>query len=133
MGCPLAEDNLRPWSGGASSMAQCPGMDLYFSSEMQEIAGPVSTRKTVSEPSMVPERCGLVSMTSGGVMAKREQTYSSALTTGFLQGVLLNALVLALVDVGTLGSANCQKALSNGFPDGSPLSFACGVSLEISA
>ena len=66
-------------------------------------------------------------------MAKREQTYSSALTTGFLQGVLLNALVLALVDVGTLGSANCQKALSKGFPDGSPLSFACGVSLEISA
>ena len=108
-------------------------MDLYFSSEMQEIADPVSTRNTVSEPSMVPERCGLVSMTSGGVMAKREQTYSSALTTGFLQGVLLNALVLALVDVGTLGSANCQKALSNGFPDGSPLSFACGVSLEISA
>ena len=102
-------------------------MDLYFSSEMQEIADPVSTRKTVSEPSMVPERCGLVSMTSGGVMAKREQTYISALTNGFLQGVLLNA------HAGILGSANCQKALSKGFPDGSPLSFACGVSLEISA
>ena len=114
-------------------MAQCPGMDLYFSLEMQEIADPVSTRKTVSEPSMVPERCGRVSMTSGGVMAKREQTYSSALTNGFLQGVLLNAFVLALVDEGTLGSANCQKALSKGFPDGSPRSLAWGVSLEISA
>ena len=114
-------------------MAQCPGMDPYFSSEMQEIADPVSTRKTVSEPSMVPERCGLVSMTSGGVMAKREQTYSSALTNGFRQGVLLNALALALVDEGTLGSANRQNALSKGFPEGSPLSFACGVILEISA
>ena len=47
IGCPLAEDSLSPWSGGASSIAQCPGMDLYFSSEMQEIADPVSTRKSV--------------------------------------------------------------------------------------
>ena len=108
-------------------------MDLYFSSEMQEIADPVSTRKIVSDPSMVPARCGRVSKTSGGVMAKREQTYSSALTNGFLQGVLLNALVLALIDEGIFGSANCQNALSKGFPDGSPLSLAWGVSLEISA
>ena len=75
----------------------------------------------MSEPSMVPARCGRVSRTSGGVMAKREQTYSSALTNGFLQGVLLNAFVLALVDEGIIGSANCQKALSKGFPDGSSL------------
>ena len=108
-------------------------MDLYFSSEMQEIADPVSTRKIVSDPLMVPERCGRVSRTPGGVMAKREQMYSSALTNGFLQEVLLNVFVLALVDEGIFGSANCQNALSKGFPDGSPLSFAWGVSLEISA
>ena len=66
-------------------------------------------------------------------MVKREQTYSSALTNGFLQGVLLNAFVLALMDVGILGSASCQKALSKGLWDGSPLSLTCGVSLEISA
>ena len=81
MGCPLADDNLRPWSGGASSMAQCPGMDLYFSSEMQEIADPVSTRKTVSEPSMVPERCGLVSMTSGDALSRPPQPLCSILDT----------------------------------------------------
>ena len=74
IGCPLAEDSLSPWSGGASSIAQCPGMDLYFSSEMQEIAYPVSTRKIVSDPLIVPARCSRVSRTSGGVMAKREQT-----------------------------------------------------------
>ena len=108
-------------------------MDLYFSSDMQEIADPVSTRNMVSDPSMVPERCGRVSRTSGGVMVKREQTYSSALTNGFLHGVLLNVFVLALVDEGILGSANCQNALSNGLPDGLPLSFAWGVSREISA
>ena len=84
-------------------------------------------------PSMVPERCGRVSRTSGGVMAKREHTYSSALTNGFLHGGLLNVFVLALVDEGILGSANCQNALPNGFPDGSPLSLAWGVSREISA
>ena len=33
-------------------------------------------------------------------MLKREHTYSSALTNGFLQGVLLNALVLALTNLG---------------------------------
>ena len=66
-------------------------------------------------------------------MVNREQAYSSALTNGFLHGVLLNVFVLALVDEGILGSANCQNALSNGFPDGSPLSLAWGVSLEISA
>ena len=75
-------------------------MDLYFSSEMQEIADPVLTRKFVSDPSMVLERCGRVSRTSGGVMVKREHTYSSALTNGFLHGVLLNVFVLALVDEG---------------------------------
>ena len=47
--------------------------------------------------------------------------------------VLLNAFVLALVDEGILGSANCQNALSKGLPDGSPLSLFCGVSLEMSA
>ena len=66
-------------------------------------------------------------------MVKREQTHSSALTNGFLQGVLLNAFVLALTDVGIAGSASCQKALSKGFWDSSPLSLTCGVSLEISA
>ena len=66
-------------------------------------------------------------------MVKREQTYSSKLTNGFLQGVLLNAFVLALTDDGIVGSASCQKALSKGFCDGSPLSLTCGVSLEISA
>ena len=100
---------------------------------MQEIADPLLTRNMVSDPSMVPERCGRVSRTSGGVMVKREQTYSSALTNGFLHGVLLNVFILALVDEGILGSANCQNALSNGFPDGSPLSLACRVSREISA
>ena len=74
-----------------------------------------------------------MSKTSGGVIVKREQTYSSALTNGFLHGVLLNVFVLALVDEGILGSANCQNALLKGFPDGSPLSLAWGVSLEISA
>ena len=74
-----------------------------------------------------------MSSTSGGVMVKREQTYSSALTNGFLQGVLLNAFVLALTDVGIVGSASCQKALSKGFWDGSSLSLTCGVSLGISA
>ena len=73
-----------------------------------------------------------MSSTSGGVMVKREQTYSSALTNGFLQGVLLNALVLALMDLGIVASASCQNALSKGFWD-APLSFTCGVSLEISA
>ena len=87
----------------------------------------------MSDPSSVPLRWGRVSTTSGGVMVKREHTYSSALTNGFLQGVLLNAFVLALVDEGTLGSASCQKALSKGFPDGSPLSLDWGFSLEISA
>ena len=62
-----------------------------------------------------------MSSTSGGVMVKRKQTYSSMLTNGFLQGVLLNAFVLALTDDGIVGSASCQKALLNGFPDGSPL------------
>ena len=100
---------------------------------MHEIADPVSTRKMVSEPSIVPVRCGRVSKTSGGVIVKREQTYSSALMNGFRQGVLLNAFVLALVDEGILGSANCQNALSKGLPDGSPLSLFCGVSLEMSA
>ena len=66
-------------------------------------------------------------------MVKRGQTSSSALTNGFLHGVLLNAFVLALTDDGIVGSASCQKALSNGFWDSSPLSFLCGVSLEISA
>ena len=66
-------------------------------------------------------------------MVKREHTYSSALTNGFLQGVLLNTLVLALTDLGIVGSASCQKALSKGFWDGSPLSLTCGVNLEISA
>ena len=61
-----------------------------------------------------------MSSTSGGVMVKREHTYSSALTNGFLQGVLLNALVLALTDLGIVGSASCQKALSKGFWDGYP-------------
>ena len=70
-----------------------------------------------------------MSSTSGGVMVKREQAYSSALMNGFLHGVLL----LALTDEGIVGSASCQKALSNGFCDGSPLSLTCGVSLEISA
>ena len=74
-----------------------------------------------------------MSKTSGGVIVKREQTYSSALTNGFLHGVLLNAFVLALVDDGILGSANCQNALSKGLPAGSPLSLFCGVSLEMSA
>ena len=74
-----------------------------------------------------------MSNTSGGVIVKSEETYSSALTNGFLQGVLRNAFVLALTDDGIVGSASCQKALSNGFPDGSPLSLFCGVSLEISA
>ena len=72
-----------------------------------------------------------MSSTSGGVMVKREHTYSSALTNGFLQGVLLNALVLT--DPGIVGSASCQNTLSKGFWDGSPLSFTCGVNLEISA
>ena len=82
---------------------------------MQEMAEPESTRKTVSTPSKVPDRCGRVSRTSGGVRAKREQTYRSALTIGFLHGVLLNvdALVLSALDVP--GSTSCQKALSNGF------------------
>ena len=66
-------------------------------------------------------------------MVKREQTYSSALTNGFLQGVLLNAFVLALMGVGIIGSASCQKALLKGFWDGLPLCLTCGVSLEISA
>ena len=74
-----------------------------------------------------------MSSTSGGVMVKREQTYSSALTNGFLQGVLQNAFVLALTNDGIVGCASCQKALPKGFCDGSPLSFTCGVSLEISA
>ena len=74
-----------------------------------------------------------MSSTSGRVMVKREQTYSSALTNGFMQGVLLNAFVLALTDDGIVGSASCQKTLSNGFCNGSPLSLTCGVSLEISA
>ena len=74
-----------------------------------------------------------MSKTSGGVIVKREQTYSSALTNGFLQGVLRNAFVLALVDEGILECANCQNALSNGLSDGSSLSLLCGVSLEISA
>ena len=87
----------------------------------------------MSDPSMVPARCGRVSRTSGGVMAKREQTYSSALTNGFRQGALLNAFELALVDDGIVGSANCQNALSEGLPAGSPLSLFCGVSLEMSA
>ena len=68
-----------------------------------------------------------------GVMVNREQTYSSALTNGFRQGALLNVFVLALVDEDTLGSANCQNALSKGLPAGSPLSLFCGVSLVISA
>ena len=55
-----------------------------------------------------------MSSTSGGVMVKMEQTYSSVLMNGFLQGVLLNAFVLALTDVGIVGSASCQKALSKG-------------------
>ena len=74
-----------------------------------------------------------MSSTSGGVMVKREHTYSRALTNGFLHGVPLNALMLALTDEGIVGSASCQKALSKGFCDGSPLSLTCGVSLEISA
>ena len=71
--------------------------------------------------------------TSGGVIVNREQTYSSALTNGFRQGAPLNAFVLALVDDGILGSGNCQNALSEGLPAGSPLSLFCGVSLEMSA
>ena len=82
---------------------------------------------------MVPDRCGRVSMTSGGVMAKREQTYSSALTNGFLQGVLLNAFVLALIDEGILGSANCQKALSKRLSRRFAPLLGLGVNLEISA
>ena len=41
---------------------------------MQEMAEPESTRKIVSTPSRVPDRCGRVSRTSGGVREKREQT-----------------------------------------------------------
>ena len=48
-----------------------------------------------------------MSSTSGRVMVKREQTYSSALTNGFMQGVLLNAFVLALTDDGIVGSVSC--------------------------
>ena len=100
---------------------------------MQDNADPVSTRKIVSNPSSVPVRWGRVLRTPSGVMLKIEQTYRSALTKGFLQGVLLNAGVLALTDSGTLGSASCQNALSKGVCDGSPLSLTWGVSLEISA
>ena len=64
-------------------------------------------------------------------MVKREQTYSSKLTNGFLQGVLLNAFVLALTDVGIVRSASCQKALSKGFWDGSPLSLTIDFPLHL--
>ena len=74
-----------------------------------------------------------MSSTSGGVMLNKEQMYRNALTNGFLYVVLLNARVLALTDFGILGSASCQKTLSNGFLDSSPLSFTCRVSLKISA
>ena len=74
-----------------------------------------------------------MSGTSGGVMVNNEHSYISALTNGFLHVVLLNAEVLALTDSGILGSASCQNVLSNGFWDGSPLSFTCSVRLEISA
>ena len=117
---PLVEDSLSPWPGGASSRVQWLGRERYFSSEIHDIADPVSTRKIVSDPSNVPLRWGRVSITSGGAMVKREHTYSSTLTNGFLQGVLLNALVLALTDLGIVGSASCQKALSKGFWDGYP-------------
>ena len=93
MSWPLAEDSLSPWSGGASSRVQWLGRERYLSSEIHDIADPVSTKKIVSDPSNVPLRWGRVSRTSGGVMVKREHTYSSALTNGFLQGVLLNGFV----------------------------------------
>jgi len=50
------------------------GSERNFSSEMHEMAEPESTKKIVSTPSKVPDRCGRVSKTSGGVREKREQT-----------------------------------------------------------
>ena len=108
----LAEKSRSLWSGGASSSVQWLGRERYLSSEMQDIADPVSTRKIVSDSSSVPMRWDRVSRTLGGVMLKIEQTYKSALMNKFLQGVVLNDRGLVLTDSGTLGSASCQNALS---------------------